>query len=239
MNALSRFNRRCLLASSVLAAMAAMAALAVPAAYASEAAAARDAQYLIYLPSRSPGVDQAANIRAFEDNGMSVITFAYAGESDHEYARRIRDEVRSLIDNGTPPGAITVVGAGAASPVAALTSAMTGNRHVNYVLLGNCDPRLADDGRFHLSGRVLGVRDADDSASPSCRPLWRDAPKLGQRRDLVVRSGQGAAIFDAPRREWMQPVADWSRGGSVDVGEIRIGSRERNSSGRNVVGTAN
>jgi len=227
MNALSRFNRRCLIASAVLAAMA---ALAVPAANAGEAAnAAQDAQYLIYLPSRSPNVDQAANIRAFEDNGLSVLTFAYAGESDHEYARRIRNEVRGLIAKGAAPEAITVVGAGSASPVAALTSAMTGNRHVNYVLLGNCDPRLTDDSGFHLSGRVLGIRDADDGASPSCRPLWRDAPRLGQRQDLIVRSGQGAAIFDAPRQQWVQPLADWSRGGSVDIGEIRVGSNDRNS----------
>ena len=237
MNAMSRFNRRCLLASSVLAAMA---ALAVPAADASEAAAApHDAQYLIYLPSRSQDVDHAANIRAFEENGLSVLTFAYAGEPDYEYARRIRDEVRGLIGRGTAPDSITVVGAGSASPVAALASAMTGNRHVNYVLLGNCNPRLTDDSGFHLSGRVLGIRDADDGKSPSCRPLWRNAPKLGQRKDLVVRSGLGAGIFNAPRPEWVQPVADWTRGGGVDVGAIRIGSRDDGSNGSMAVGTAN
>jgi hypothetical protein len=235
MNAISRFNRRCVLASSVLAAVA---ALAVPAANAGEATtASHDAQYLIYLPSRSQTVDHAANIRTFEENGLSVLTFAYAGESDDTYARRIRDEVRGMIGRGIAPESITVLGAGSASPVAALTSAMTGNRHVNYVLLGNCDPRLTDEVGFHLSGRVLGIRDADDGKSPSCRPLWRNAPKLGQRRDLVIRSGMGAGIFDAPRPQWMQPVADWTRGGSVDIGTIRIGRRDR-SDGSIAVGSA-
>lgn len=224
MKCMSRFNRRGVLASAVFVAMT---VLAVPAASAGEAsAAASDTQYLIYLPSRSPNVDHAANIRTFEEYGLSVLTFAYAGESDRDYARRIRGEVRSLIDRGAAPGAITVVGAGSASGVAALTSAMTGNRNVNYVLLGNCNARLADDSTFHMSGRVLGIRDSEDSASPSCRPLWRNAPKLRQKRDLVLRSGHGAAIFDAPRSEWTRPVADWTRGGNVDIGAIRIGGRE-------------
>ena len=237
MDSISRFNRRCVLASAVLMALAAVAAPAVDALEASAIPA--DAQYLIYLPSRSAEVNHAANIRAFEANDLSVVTLAYAGEPDSAYARRVTAEVRDLINQGAAPESITVVGAGSGSPIAALTSAMTGNRHVNYVLLGNCDSRLADDTSFHMSGRVLGLRDADDNASPSCRPLWRNAPKLGQRRDLVVRSGQGAAIFNAPRPEWVQPVADWSHGGSVDVGTIRLGSNDGARRGRVAIGSAN
>ena len=235
MDSLSRFNRRCMLASATLMVLAAMAA---PAIDAREEAVPADARYLIYLPSRSPTVDHAANIRAFEESGASVVTLAYAGEGDHNYARRVTREVRSLISSGAAPEAITVVGAGSGSPVAALTSAMTANRRVNYVLLGNCDARLADDSSFHMSGRVLGVRDAGDAASHSCRPLWRNAPKLGQRRDLVVQSGHGAALFDAPRQEWLQPVARWSRGGQVEVGKVRIGSIDRQRADHAVAASA-
>jgi hypothetical protein len=236
MNSLSRFNHRCILASTVLMVLAAMAAPAIDARETETVAA--DSQYLVYLPSRSASVDHAANIGAFEENGLSVVTIAYAGESNRDYARRVTAEVRGLIARGAAPESITVVGAGSGSPVAALTSAITGNRHVNYVMLGNCDQRLADDSSFHMSGRVLGLRDADDIASPSCRPLWRNAPKLEQRRDLVVRSGQGAALFDAPHPEWVKPVADWSRGGSVDIGTIRMGSNDQ-PPGKIVIGSAN
>ena len=166
------------------------------------------------------------------------MTLAYAGESDRDYARRVTTEVRDLIARGSAPESITVVGAGTASPVAALASAMAGNRRVNYVLLGNCDARLADDSTFHMSGRVLGVRDAGDAASSSCRPLWRNAPKLDQRRDLVVQSGHGAAIFDAPRPEWIQPLARWSQGGQVEVGKVRIGSLDGQRADHAVVASA-
>ena len=235
MDSMSRFNRRCVLASATLVALVAMAA---PAIDAREAPVPADARYLVYLPSRSPAVDHAANIRAFEEGGVSVVTLAYAGEVDRDYARRVTREVRSLIASGVAPGAITVVGAGSGSPVAALASAMTANRRVNYVLLGNCDARLADDSTFHMSGRVLGVRDAADSTSLSCRQLWRGSPKLAQHRDLVLESGLGAALFDAPRLEWVQPVANWSQGGQVDVGKVRTGSVDRQQADHAVVASA-
>lgn len=217
MRSLHSFYRRSVLAA---AAVAALAAAGVPVAHA--AAAGDGARYLVYVPSRSPAVDHAANVRAFEERGFTVVTLAYAGEGDGAYARRVRGEVAALLAGGVAPESVTVVGAGTGSPVAALASANAGNRRLNYVLLGNCDERLADDPRFHMSGRVLGLRDAGDRASLSCRRLWRDAPKLGDRRDVVLHTGLGAALFDSPRAEWLQPLSEWSRGGRVDVGDVKV-----------------
>ena len=221
MRSIHCFYRRSLFAAV---AAAAMAAAMAPAARATSDGGVDVQRYLVYVPSRSAAVDQAANIRAFEDNGFTVVTLAYAGEDAFTHARRVRDEVRALIASGVAPGAITVVGAGTGSPVAALASATTGNRHVNYALLGNCDDRLAEMPGFHMSGRVLGLRDADDHASQSCRRLWRDAPRLGERRDMVLHTGHGAALFDAPRTQWLQPLSDWSRNGRVAVGEVKVAS---------------
>jgi hypothetical protein len=216
MRSLQSFYRRSVLA---VVAAAALAAAGVPIAH---AAAHDGARYLVYVPSRSPAVDHAANVRAFEERGFTVVTLAYAGEGDGAYARRVRGEVAALLEDGVAPEAVTVVGAGSGSPVVALASSAAANRRLNYVLLGNCDERLADDPRFHMSGRVLGLRDAGNRASLSCRRLWRDAPKLGDRRDLVLHTGLGAALFDAPRAEWLQPLSDWSRGGRVDVGDVKV-----------------
>lgn len=186
-----------------------------------------DAQYLIYLPSRSPSVDHGAIIQSLGDIDFDVITLAYAGEPKLDYARRVASEVRALMARGIAPAAITVLGAGTGSPVAVLTSAATGNRHVNYVLLGECDSLLKVDYRFRMSGRVLGLRDAADSGSGSCRPLWSGSPKVSERRDIVLDTGHGAALFDQPRPQWLQPIVEWAGGGTVDVGRIRIGAVER------------
>ena len=199
---------------------------AIPAAAQSPQDNAMDARHLIYLPSRSPTVDQDAIIRALGDNGFSVITLPYAGETRPDYARRVVGEIRALVARGVAPDDITVLGAGSGTSVAVLTSALASSRRVNYVLLGQCDPLLKVDYRFRMSGRVLGLRDVADAGSQSCRPLWTDSPKVSARRDMVLSTAHGATVFDQPRVEWLQPVLEWNSGGRVDVGRIRIGAVE-------------
>ena len=211
------------LASAMLIAV----AVANPASAQGPQDAVSDAQHLIYLPSRSPGIDHAAIIQALGDLGFTVNTFAYFGETKSDYARRVAGEVRALISQGVRPAAITVLGAGTGTSIAVLTSAITGKRQVNYVLLGECDSQLKVDYRFRMSGRVLGLRDAADAGSGSCRPLWSGSPNVGERRDIVLNTGHGAALFDQPRPEWLQPVVEWAGGGTVDVGKIRVGAVER------------
>jgi hypothetical protein len=219
MRSLHCFYRRSLLATVVVMSVA---AATTPFARAAGASGEDDIRYLVYVPSRSTTVDHAANVSAFEVRGFTVVTLAYAGEDALAYARRVRGEVRALISRGVSPDAITVVGAGSGSPVAALVSATTGDRRIHYALLGNCDERLAAAPGFHMSGRVLGIRDAGDRASLSCRRLWQGAPKLAARRDLLVDTGHGPALFDAPRAQWLQPLSDWSRGGRVAVGDVKV-----------------
>lgn len=227
MNPLTTIHRRGALAIALACMAMAMAPLAMASGNAAQADTGKAVRYLVYVPSRAAGVDHAANVRAFEDHGFSVLTMAPAGESDHDYVLRIRDEVRGLIARGVAPEAITVIGSGVGSPLTAMVSSATGNRRVNYVLLGGCDASLARAPRFHLSGRVLGLRDADDGASPSCRPLWRNAPKLERQHDMVVHSGHGAALFDAPRDAWIRPVEQWGRSGQVDLGAMKVAELHR------------
>lgn len=212
MNSLTTFHGSAL-------ALACMALLsAAPAAAAAEA----DAPVLIYLPDNRDDTEHTAIIQAFGDAGFDVRTHAYAGEDAVNYARRIAAEVRGLVASGTDPSQITVLGSGMGSTVAQLASAAVGSRHVSYVLLGNCDRFLKDKVRFRMAGRVLGLRDAADMDSDSCRPLWQDAPKVSDRRDTVLHTGLGAALFAKPHDMWMQPAVEWSTRGRVKVGDVQV-----------------
>lgn len=227
MNALTTIHRRGAFAVALACMVIAASPLVAASGNTTKTDAGNTVRYLIYVPSRAAGVDHAANVRAFEDNGFSVLTMAPAGESDHGYVLRVRDEIRGLIARGIAPETITVIGSGVGSPLTAMVSSATGDRRVNYVLLGGCDANLARAPRFHLSGRVLGLRDADDGASPSCRPLWRNAPKLTRQHDMVLHSGHGAALFDAPRDAWIRPVEQWGRSGQVDLGTMNVADVHR------------
>lgn len=194
---------------------------------AAPAVAADDAgsPVLIYLPDNRTETEHMAIIQALVDAGFDVRTHAYVGEDAVTYARRIAGEIRTLVASGTDPSQITVLGSGMGSTVAQLTSAVAGSRDVNYVLLGRCDRFLKDKVRFRMAGRILGLRDDADSQSGSCRPLWEDSPKVSARRDTVLHSGLGAALFARPHDIWMKPAVEWGMRGRVKVGEVRVSQR--------------
>lgn len=184
-----------------------------------------DSPVLIYLPDNRAATEHTAIIQALGDAGFDVRTHAYAGEDAVTYARRIAREIRTLMATGTDPSRITVLGSGMGSTVAQLTSAAAGNRNVNYVLLGHCDPLLKDEVRFRMAGRILGLRDHADTDSDSCRPLWQDSPKVSARRDTVLHTGLGAALFARPHEMWMKPAVEWGMRGRVKVGEVQVSQR--------------
>lgn len=183
-----------------------------------------DGPHIVYLPSGAADAADDAIVDRFVELGFYVEPISRNGRSDLGYSRRVADHVRLMMRQGVRPGAITVVGVGPSSRVATLASARVMHRRVNYALLGHCNPLLRTQYRFRMSGRVLGVRDAADPDSHSCRPLWQESPKVSERQDLVLHTRYGAALFDRPNAEWVGPVADWGRRGEVSIGRIRVGA---------------
>jgi hypothetical protein len=180
------------------------------------------ARTAIYLPAERAQADTAAIERALADDGLNVVTLARDGDTKSNYARRVAAKVRALGEQGVAPEDISVIGAGIGSETAILASSLVGQSGVSYVLLGHCDWHLKDAYQFRMSGRVLGIHDASDTASHSCRPLWNNAPRVSAQREVVVNTGLGAALFDTPRDEWMRPAVAWATRESVDVGAIHV-----------------
>ena len=202
--------------------VAALGGIALSFVHATETATPRMA---IYLPAERAQADTAAIANALKEQGFTTILLERHGDSTADFARRVARTVRDLRQQGTAPGDISVIGAGIGSETAILASSLVADRAVSYVLLGQCDWHLQDDYRFRMSGRVLGIHDASDRSSHSCRPLWSGAPNVSDRRELITDTGLGAALFDKPRDAWMQPAIAWAAHGRVDVGALRVGQR--------------
>jgi hypothetical protein len=124
-------------------------------------------EYLLYVPSNSHQVDHPAIIQSFIDQGYEVRTYGFMGENELDYAHRIAADIRGLMRQGVAPENINVVGGGTGSAITLLTSAAVGNRHIDYVVLGNCDDSLKIQYRFRLAGNVMGIRDVADASSGS------------------------------------------------------------------------
>ena len=197
-----------------------LAAAAIPAGVSAQAPDP-DAPYVIYLRSEQPNVDNEAIAQSFIAAGLDV-TVAWMGDNRESSALAVSRSVRSLLNRGISAERISVIGNGDSSSAAVLSSAMTANRNVNYVLLGECDAGLRQDYHFTMSGRVLGIHDDNDgkTRSNSCRSLWQGSPRVTERQQLTLNTEYGESLFDVPRDEWTHPVMAWIERGSVNVGEI-------------------
>ena len=96
------------------------------------------------LPAISPDFGEyqyEAILQKLGSHGYEVISEQRPKDTNGEqYARRVAEQVKTLIDSGVPPGNITVVGASKGAGIAAIVSSLLKDAKINFVLLGFCAP---------------------------------------------------------------------------------------------------
>lgn len=132
----------------------------------------------------------------------------------HAYASGLAEKVNTLIENGVPPDAITVVGFSKGGYIALLAAKLLQNNALNFVILAGCTPAVAsgvDTGADGLRGRILSMVDYRDDRCFSCAPLFDRNPQLQETKDIVFQAGDGHGHFFRPDAEWIGLTLDWAR----------------------------
>ena len=133
------------------------------------------------------------------------------------YARRIQDQIHSLLAAGVPPEQITVVGASKGAYIAAWVSHLVEVPGLSYVLLGSCHANMVANFQEHgrgLHGHVLTLRDiADTQLAGSCQVLFElsESHGLGRHQEIILQLGTGHGILYKPLDEWVLPTVEWAR----------------------------
>ena len=183
------------------------------------------------LPAISPDFGEyqyEAILQKLESHGFEVISEQRPKDTDgDQYARRVAEQVKTLIDSGVPPENITVVGASKGAGIAATVSSLAENTGLNFVLLGFCSPDTVEElvkNQMVLYGNVLAIRDASDDLSGSCNDLfaYSTGKGLGKHKEILLQIGTGHGILYQPLDEWIAPTVDWAQGKTLSAGEIAI-----------------
>ena len=133
-----------------------------------------------------------------------------------EYARRVIEQITTLLDAGVPAHNITVVGASKGAGIAIFVSHYLENPNVNFVLLAICAPvtveQLIQD-QISLYGNVLSIYDYADGLAGSCQELFSFSEGKGISRhdELILNVGTGHGILYKPLDEWIIPTIEWAR----------------------------
>jgi hypothetical protein len=132
-----------------------------------------------------------------------------------DYARKITEQVRALLNAGVPAKNITIVGASKGAGIAIYVSHFLENREINYVIMATCDPVSVEEFRqnkIFLHGNVLSIYDSMDDLADSCQELFSFSEGKGLSRydEIVLNVGTGHGILYKPLDEWVIPLIQWA-----------------------------
>ncbi len=175
------------------------------------------------LPAVSPdfGVyEYQAILEALANHGFEVVSEVRPANTDGVvYARKIAEQVATLLDSGVPPAAITIVGASKGAGIAILVSNFLENPEINFVLMSICNPENVQSmvvSEIRLYGNVLSIYDRGDPMAGSCQDLFHASEGGGLSRyaEIELQLGLGHGILYRPLDEWVIPAVEWARGGT-------------------------
>jgi hypothetical protein len=187
------------------------------------------ARYLFYLHGRiieeqglrptSPqyGVYEYQEIlETFRQAGFTVISEPRPQGTDVErYARKVVEQISTLLKAEVKPYHIVVIGASKGSVIAMLVSTYLQNPQVNFVLLASCNDTVFNQYDINLWGNVLSIYDVKDEFGQTCQKFFDKAQGLNKRNEIEVKLGIGHALLYRPLKEWTEPAINWAKHASV------------------------
>jgi hypothetical protein len=190
-------------------------------------------QYLFYLhgkiiedqgiPAVSPEFgkyEYQAILEQLSGYGFVVISEGRTRDTDGvAYARKISDQITTLIEAGVPAKNIIVVGASKGGAIAIFVSHFLENEEVNIVLMGICHPDYVEDlirDKIFLYGNILSIYDFVDEFAGSCQELFSlsEGRGLSKSNEIVLDIGTGHGILYQPLDDWILPVVQWANNDS-------------------------
>jgi len=186
-------------------------------------------QYLFYLHGKIiedqgiPAIDPnygeyeyQAILEKLASYGFIVISEKRAKNTDGmEYAKRITEQVSTLLKAGVPAKNITVVGASKGGGIAIFISHLLMNKDINYVILAICDSDTVhqmEQNGINLYGNVLSIYDSSDTAAGSCQGLFSfsEGKGLSKSNEIVLNLGLGHGLLFKPLDAWIVPTIQWA-----------------------------
>ena len=193
----------------------------------------KDARYVFYLHGaivQFQGVDAVsprwgryeytAILDTLRSHGFNVISEARPKDTDaRQYAGKVTEQIRSLLEAGVPPENIVVVGASMGAGITLDIATRVKNPEVKYAVLGICregswPAALKHDSKEErvLCGNFLSIYETSDRFG-SCENYFKDQPCVSGFREIRLNLNNGHGFLYKPYREWVEPLVKWINGG--------------------------
>ncbi|NCX96250.1 MAG: alpha/beta hydrolase [Chitinophagia bacterium] len=135
-----------------------------------------------------------------------------AGTDVKEYAKKVAQQIDSLIKSGVGAEKITIVGASKGAQIAMWVCSIAKNSKLNFVLMSGCNERNVGNPDLQLYGNVLSIYEKTDNIGRSCANLQQKSSHITRYKEIELNTGLHHGYFFKPISEWLQPTLSWANG---------------------------
>ena len=133
----------------------------------------------------------------------------FLGVDDSVYARKIAQQVDTLLKAKVPVRNIILVGASAGSNIVLLASDRLKNPEMKYVIMGGCSPDIY---KYYLdiqvAGQFLSIIESSDSRG-TCSKIFENRKLVKGFHEIILATGLNHGFIYKPYAAWIDPLVQW------------------------------
>jgi len=151
----------------------------------------------------------------FEKSGLKVISEKRNGNVNaREYAIGIVNKIDSLINNGTEPEKITIVGTSKGGYIAQYVSTLANNPELNFVFVASFRHRdIESIPEINFCGNILTIYEKTDPFGVSAIERKENSTcEIKRFKEIELNTGMRHGFLFKPLKEWIEPTIKWANG---------------------------
>ena len=154
-------------------------------------------------------------INEFKKNGFKVISEKRNGNVNaREYASGLVLQIDSLINIGTEPKNITIVGTSKGGYIAQYVSTLASNPNLNFVFIASFrDDDILNIPEINYCGNILTIYEKSDPFGVSAKARIENSTcDIKHFKEIELNTGLNHGFLFEPLKEWIDPTVKWASG---------------------------
>ncbi|WP_413533630.1 dienelactone hydrolase family protein [Empedobacter brevis] len=159
-------------------------------------------------------IEYSKILQSYKNDGFTVISEKRAPNTNGVvYAKKIVNQIDSLLNIGVKPNHITVIGTSKGGYIAQYVSTFMKNPAINYVFIGSFqESDLQDLPDINFSGNILTIYENSDYYGVSAiKRKEKSTQKINHFKEVELYTGLKHGFLYKALDEWIEPSKKWAR----------------------------
>ncbi|RZL35823.1 MAG: alpha/beta hydrolase [Pedobacter sp.] len=153
-------------------------------------------------------------LKSFSKDGFEVVSEKRKPNTNSvDYAKKVVEQIDSLIKIGVKPNHITVVGTSKGGYIAQFVSTFAKNPDLNFVFIGSFQAKdIEEIPTINFSGNILTIYEKSDVFGISAlKRKEKSKLKINHFKEIELNTGLKHGFLYIASEEWIKPCKMWAK----------------------------